>query len=567
MNKVILGKQKVLLVFLPFWTPYIPPQGITTLKSYLEQRDYKVTTCDVSMDDNLRELYEAYLSTLRGFIPYEKEGNFINVGHDVLLNHMMAHINQDDEEKYIELVQILVNKTYYHDITVEQVAELNKILDTLYERMTARLLQLVEDVKPDVFGATAYCGTLAACTYACRLVREHYPHIKTALGGGSFADQLIPGTPNYDLYLEATKDFVDKIFIGEARITMDLWMQGKLPEEQRMYLPKDIGGKTVDISTDVDVPDLSEMNVPRYLFMGATGSRSCPYECSFCNVKIFWGEHRIKDVKQTVKEMIRQYKQYGNQLFFMYDALLNTFITELADEIIASGEPLYFVGYLKAGSDALDPEKVMHWRRGGFYRARLGLESASPKMLDIINKLITPQDIRDTIINLAYAGIKTTAYFISGHPYETEEDFQMTLDMIEELRNDIWECETNPFNYFFTGQQRGDDWADKRMLLYPEYSTNWLLSQTWTLDIEPKREEVYRRMSRLVQLCDRLGVPNPYTIHDIYKADERWKRLHKNAVPSIAEIRDPDVHIDERKNLKNLIFAKKSHQDDGDFIL
>jgi radical SAM superfamily enzyme YgiQ (UPF0313 family) len=301
--------------------------------------------------------------------------------------------------------------------------------------------------------------------------------------------------------------------------------------------------------------------------MAAVGSRSCPYECSFCNVKKYWGKHRIKDIKQTVNQMTAQYEKYGNQLFFMYDALLNTFIDDLSKGIIESGKPLYFVGYLKAGKASCDPVKALLWRRGGFYRARLGVESASQRMLDIIKKKITPQDIRETIINLAYAGIKTTAYWIIGHPEETEEDFQQTLDMIEELKNDLWEVECNPFNYFYSGQQSENEWAQKRMLLYPEYAADWLIAQTWTLDIYPRREEVYQRMNRFVQHCDRLGIPNPYSIQDIYKADERWKRLHKNAVPSIAEIRDPEIDIDERGDLKELIFAQKTRKvDDGDFV-
>jgi radical SAM superfamily enzyme YgiQ (UPF0313 family) len=558
---------KILLVFLPFWTPYIPPQGITTLKSYLQKRGYKVKNADVSMDADLRELYDRYFEILKEYIPENKKGNFINIGHDVLLNHMMAHINYTDEEKYIELVKVIIYKTYYTDVTTDQVLELNNVLKELYSRLERRLLQLLEDEKPDVFGSTAYCGTLASCLFAFRLVKKYYPHIKTAVGGGSFSDQLIPGTPNFDLFLKETKDYLDKIVIGEGRIIIDKWLRGELTEDQRVYTKEDIGGETVDISTDVDVPDLSDMDISNYIFMAATGSRSCPYECSFCNVKIYWGKHEIKNVKQTVGEMIDLYERYGNQLFFMYDALLNSFITDFSREIIDSEVPLYYVGYLKASKAACNVENAMLWRRGGFYRARMGVESGSQRMLDIIKKKITPQVIKETIINLAYAGIKTTTYWIIGHPGETEKDFQQTLDIVEELRNDIWEAECNPFNYFYTGQQNASEWSDKRMLLYPEYAKDMLISQTWTLDIEPRREEVYRRMNRFVQHCKKLGIPNPYSIQDIYKADERWKKLHKNAVPSIAKIRDMNVCINESRNIKELNFARNSLEDDGDFML
>jgi hypothetical protein len=266
--------------------------------------------------------------------------------------------------------------------------------------------------------------------------------------------------------------------------------------------------------------------------------------------------------------MILQYKKYGTQLFFMYDSLLNTIIAELSETLISSPQAIYYVGYLRACREACDFNNTMQWRRGGFYRARLGLESASQRILDIIGKEINPPLMKGTLAGLAYAGIKTTGYFIIGHPGETEDDFQMTLDFIEDCKNDFWEVECNPFNYYYSGQRSADQWASKRRLLYPEEATDWLICQTWTLDIEPRREEVYRRMNRFVQHCDKLGIPNPYSIQDIYQADERWKKLHKHAVPTIAELRDTDNYVDECKQLKEIAVAQSSfRRDEGDFVL
>jgi hypothetical protein len=59
-------------------------------------------------------------------------------------------------------------------------------------------------------------------------------------------------------------------------------------------------------------------------------------------------------------------------------------------------------------------------------------------------------------------------------------------------------------------------------------------------------------MNRFVRHCKKLGVPNPYSMQDIYEADQRWKRLHKNAVPPLVEFKNPDNYIDERKNIKKI---------------
>jgi radical SAM superfamily enzyme YgiQ (UPF0313 family) len=561
------GGTKILLAFLPYWTPYLPPQGITTLKAYLTKHGYDVKTVDPNMAVEFRLLYEKYFDNMKEFIPYSKRGNFYNIGHDVLYNHMMAHLHRDDEQEHIELVRVIIHKTYYCELTDAQVARLNGVLVEFFDALEEYLVAALEREKPGVFGSTAYYGTLPASLFAFKMIKERYPHIKTAVGGGSFADHLMKGSPNYQRFLEQTAGYIDKIFIGQGQILFLKWLRGELDDSQRVYTLQDIGGQTTDIDSDCDVPDLSDLKPSEYIFMGAAGSRSCPYECGFCNVKNFWGKHRLKDVRQTVNEMIMQYKKYGLQLFFMYDALLNQYITDFAREFIKSDESLYFVGYLKACEEGCDINNTMLWRRGGFYRARLGVESGSQRVLDLIDKRITVEQIRGTITSLAYAGIKTTTYWLIGYPGETEEDFQQTLDIVEELRNDIWESECNPFNYFYSGQQREGDWASRRRLLYPEAAADKLITQTWTLDIEPTREEVYRRMNRFVQHCDKLGIPNPYSIQDIYKADARWKKLHKNAVPSIAELRDTSIYVQECKQIREVSLAKSAAVDAGDFDL
>ena len=65
--------------------------------------------------------------------------------------------------------------------------------------------------------------------------------------------------------------------------------------------------------------------------------------------------------------------------------------------------------------------------------------------------------------------------------------------------------------------------------------------------------------------CNKLRIPNPYTLQETNKADERWKKLHKRAVPSLIEIKSDRVPIDESRKIKNLSFAAFKPRDDGDW--
>ena len=199
------------------------------------------------------------------------------------------------------------------------------------------------------------------------------------------------------------------------------------------------------------------------------------------------------------------------------------------------------------------------------YRVRLGVESGSQHVLDAMNKKITPELTKKALFSLANAGIKTTTYWVIGHPGETEEDFLQTLQLLEETKNDIYEAECNPFIFGYTGQGKSDQWKNNRALLYPEEAKEVLILQSWKIADSPSREETYKRMNRFVQCCDSLGIPNPYSLKEIYQADKRWKQLHKNAVPNLVDFKNKGTYIDECRQVKQIALLKTRIQDDGHF--
>ncbi|MCU0287762.1 MAG: hypothetical protein MUF15_15390, partial [Acidobacteria bacterium] len=171
-----------------------------------------------------------------------------------------------------------------------------------------------------------------------------------------------------------------------------------------------------------------------------------------------------------------------------------------------------------------------------------------------------------TISNLAAAGIKTTLYVVIGHPGETEQDFQLTLDLVSRLKDDIWEAECNPFTYFYSGQAGAQQWVEKSELLYPTWAKEMLITQTWIINAQPSREEMYRRIYRFVDHCKRLGISTPWSLNDVNKSDERWKRLHKDAVPSVLElIKQKNDANRGAVNVNHLTMAQDTHPDDEEF--
>jgi radical SAM superfamily enzyme YgiQ (UPF0313 family) len=558
-----MKSDKILLVVLPYWDPLIPPKGISHLKTFLQHHGYPVVTRDANTGDTFKDLYNAYFNTIKKYVPPEKWGNFYNIGHDILRNHLTAHIHYTDEKEYMALVKDLVYQTFYTRFHDEQILELNGVVIEFYHELENYALGLLAEVKPGVLGISVFRDTLGPSLFMFKLAKEKYPYIQTVMGGCIFSDILYIGTPNLQSFLEVTP-YIDKIIIGEGQNLFLKLLRHELPESRRVFTLKDIDEETLGFS-ELNTPDISDFDVHQYPYLPGQSSISCPYQCSFCNVHEFFGKYRKKNPGQTVDEMIALYKKYGSQLFFMCDSLLNYTAADLAKEFLKSGIILYWDGYLRVDKEVCDIRNTMLWRRGGFYRARLGIESGSRKMLDLMNKKVTVEQIKSSLHSLANAGIKTTTYWVIGHPGETEDDFLATLDLLKELKDSIYEAECNAFVYGYSGQSDSDKWKDKRMLLCPESAKDMLIVRSWVLNLEPSREVIYSRISRFIEHCNKLGIPNPYSLYDIYKADERWQKLYKNAVPSLVDFKKRDSYINDTDKVEEVFLMQNTLEEDGDF--
>jgi len=611
---------QVLIVSLPFWTSLIPPPGPACLKGSLQAHGYRVTAVDANVEDQFKDLYNEYFQELAVLVPEEKRGNFYSIGHEVLRNHLMVHLNHRipmaielsktigeesfghkdsnriavdnlyeehrsenqafssspvteasksntvTEDAYLELVQIIIQATFFCQVYPGGLEKLDTVICTFYKQLGMWWRQLIQNHRPGILGISVYSDTLPASLFAFSLTRQEYPHIVPVMGGGVFADLLAPGSANLEVFLEKTASTIDKIIIGEGELLFLKWLQGELPESQRLYTLADLKGKVLDLKDpQLPIPDFSDFNIDYYPYMTTYISRSCPFQCRFCAETVNWGPYRRKKIPYAVQEMIHLYKQYGYQLFLLGDSLLNPITTELSQELIQAEISFYWDGYLRADLPVCDTENTMLWRRGGFYRARLGIESGSPRVLEAMAKKISLQQIETAVSSLAYAGIKTTTYWIMGYPGETEADFQQTLDLVTQLKDNIYEAECKPFYYYPIGQAGSDDWFQhQRISVYPGNATDLLMLKTWRLDCLPSREETYQRVHRFLQHCKILGIPNPYSLNEIYNADQRWQKLHKNAVPPLIDLRNKHRYISENREVKTLHFAQALNSTDLD---
>ncbi|HEY6872554.1 MAG TPA: radical SAM protein [Geobacteraceae bacterium] len=549
MTQSVFGNHdnRILLMLLPFWTPLIPPLGIACLKSFLQKHGYEVTTADANQQADIWKRYYLYNNALMKCVPEKMRGNFLNTGHNVLRHHCMAFMNKKERDDHLELIKIVVERHYFCDISDEQAAGLDEIVAGFFQSVEEYTLALIEKNSPSIVGLSVYSGNLAASLFAFETVKKFDPTIATVMGGGIFADQLAIGTPDFQSFLDRTP-YIDTVIVGEGESLFLKYLQGKLPPGRKVYSLEDNADEYLSLAAAVS-PDFSDFNVPGYPQMATYVSRSCPFQCTFCSETVQWGKFRKKDAGQVADELVRLYEQYKSQIFMFGDSLLNPFVDDFSEEMIRRDLSFYWDGYLRADRHVCNLNNTLKWRRGGFYRARLGVESGSQRVLDLMDKRITTAQIRSSLSNLAGAGIKTSTYWVIGFPGETEEDFRQTLELIEEMKDDIWEAECNPFWYYPSAQVGSDRWFNENgvSLLFPERFADRFMVRTWVVNADPVREVTYDRVRRFMEHCAKLGVPNPYTLHQIYLADQRWQRLHENAVPMISQFNTKALLTENKK--------------------
>lgn len=513
----------IMLVKPPYFSPWTPPLGISILKTFLEQRGYAVKCFDFNTDPDLWGMHHKYFSALQTL-----ESVSINDGYSklwwILNAHMLACAN---DASAADCAKVLERITPYYGITINQPI-INRLIP-LVEQFFKRMKELLDQIDLSNFstvGTSTYTTSLGPSLFLLKHSKQAYPHIKTVMGGGVFADDLALESDNLDT-LVREYDFVDHIILGEGEMSLLKLLQGELAHKRVISLA-DLGGKTLEMK-DVPIPDFSDTNTENYYHLSIEGARSCPFQCSFCSETIQWGEYRKKPMNLFAEQVVELAGRYNNNSFFMGDSLMNPYLNPFAHKLLELNASILYDGYLRADKPVTHRNYVKLWADSGCYRVRLGIESAATRVLDSMDKMTTPKVISDVLKTLANEGIRTTTYWIVGFPGETEDDFQETCDFIREHHRFIYELEAHPYYYYPYGQ------IGSRLYqchsLYPDEVTDVIKFKVWDIDgAQPARDERYDRLRRLSQLASDLGLPNIYTMADRYAAERRWHMLYPTAI-------------------------------------
>ena len=514
----------------PFWDPICPPQGIVSLKAYLDQRGYKVNIADFNTDGSLFRLQQKYFERAIEHFPQWKFLNIPRNGPRYFARHQLVWFHgHKHSAKYKELVRQILNFDGRSRCTDQVIAELDSIIIEIFNIVLNKTDELMDLIDADMVGCTMLESTFPSALLILKKIKERNPKTATVLGGPGIVTGNRVDDGNLQRIIERC-DWIDAVIYGEGERVLESYLEGALGKKKILTINDLQNERLLDVN-DIPMPTYEGLPAIKYLWLSVFTSRGCPFKCTFCYEKDYWIRFRKKGVDRVIAEMKDLSARYGkNKLFYLCDSLANHIATPLSKAVLEKKENLRWDCYMRITSECLDENKVRLWAKGGMERARIGVESGSPRVLELMNKDISTEEMKTGLANFAKSGICTSTLWIAGFPGEREEDFQVSMRFLEEnCRNiyqaDIWEFIASPKKLALS-EKTGNVFATKH--LYPEEFDDLLLIKYYDQESEGLSPERFEKISQFEKLRMKLGIPNPYTLKELLEANKRWVELgHK----------------------------------------
>ena len=293
---------------------------------------------------------------------------------------------------------------------------------------------------PYIFGISCLTASISRGYDLAAKIKVRYPDSKVIFGN------IHPTVLPEEVLSNRNVDIVVR---GEGEETLDL-LYDRIKKREGYSDVKGISyrdGDRIVHTEPAELPDLAKMPKFRYeLFEGNAGkynlgfvasSRGCPYNCIFCSQRSISGrKYRFFSsdiVIDSIDELINEYKQ--SFITFVDDSFLmnKKRVIELCEMMIKKGFHQKAIFDCQARSDTVDDEVLKILREAGFRTIHFGIETASERIMRLIDKKETVEEVKQGIMLAKKHGFQVSGTFILGLPTETKEERHAAYRLAKEL--------------------------------------------------------------------------------------------------------------------------------------
>lgn len=283
----------------------------------------------------------------------------------------------------------------------------------------------------DIIALSISADMLPFALLFCREIKKRFPGKKIILGG--------PGVKTIEERVIRKFPWIDVIVFGEAEKTLpellDSILKGKglkkikgiafRSEEKTFITPV---RKPLTELDELPFPAYHKVNLKEYNLVSIITSRGCSFKCAFCTHSCENSPVRYRSIEEVVREIDFLASEFGcNKIKVLDDnfAFNKKRVKEFCSEIKKMNREIGFE--ISATPSCLDEDLMKELSEAGIKKVIFGIESASNKILERINKPFTAEQAQKSIKESINYFDSTILSFMWGFPFETVKEFRKTL--------------------------------------------------------------------------------------------------------------------------------------------
>jgi radical SAM family protein len=322
------------------------------------------------------------------------------------------------------------------------------------------LIPRLRDAAPDVIGlSVCFPGQLQpAYAFALKL-KQALPAAHVTVGGPAITQLLIRlrgpdlaralGPFDSAVVFEGEHTLLSLVRALDERRGQDLARQlagiPNVVHRDRLLGAKYLPGHSSEDMRQLPAPDFDGLALDRYfaprLVLPYDPTRGCYWgKCTFCHyglAEVGTASYRERPVEAMLAHLRALSQRYGTRHFyFSQDSVAPKTLLKLSGALAESGLDLAWATDLKP-EKYLTAERAQVLRRGGAVACALGVESGSPRVLEMIDKGAPVEVVGDVIDRLDAAGIAVEAMCFTGFPTETADEAMATLEFLDHRRDRV----------------------------------------------------------------------------------------------------------------------------------
>jgi hypothetical protein len=339
---------------------------------------------------------------------------------------------------------------------------------TYIDQITLRILyQKIEAVQPRLICfSVPFPGNLYSAFRCAQFIKKHFPTIKIAMGGG------FPNTELRDLKDTRVFEFFDFITLDDGELPIELLYnevchtersRGALKEKnldfKRTLLLQNNEVTYINNATqpeykqsEVGTPDYSDLLLDKYISVieianpmhslwsdgrwnKLTMAHGCYWgKCTFCDISLDYIKlYEPIAAKTLVDRMETLIAQTGeNGFHFVDEAAPPALMREVALEIIRRKLVVSWWTNIRF-EKSFTADLCLLLKTSGCIAVSGGLEVASDRLLELIQKGVTVEQVAQVAANFTQSGIMVHAYLMYGYPTQTVQETIDSLEMVRQL--------------------------------------------------------------------------------------------------------------------------------------